>query len=238
MTLSQKLANFFPFLTNGSTPLLHPATDPVTVDPEKQVRVTNSTLQHDSADMEVLMQTHDAEFMSEGLVVEKLRVTYNSRSLEVSTVSVLEPTHLTRPILEDWAHASVRSTQLSSIGRAVNRSSYVAGARAACWRTCQGRFPDLIELLPNGDKGHAQEAIVFRRKPLSVTINWTINLKDDGEAQSDLSVHTEIPHAWSQERTTSDSEAKDVREVFDLLVRERGVTEAIAAIVKLLFWDD
>ena len=34
------------------------------------------------------------------------------------------------------------------------------------------------------------------------------------------------------------SEPKDVREAFDLLVRERGITEATAAIVKLLFQDD
>ena len=238
MNLCQKLANFFPFFDSGKAPSLRTASDPATVDPEKSVKILDSNLQTGVTDPEVLLQMHDVELISRGTMVEKLQIVFDSRSLEVSELSLLGPSLLYRPVLEAWTHASAPSKRLFSIGRAINRYTYVVGCRIACWQACQERYLGLVEPLRDKDAIQSQQAITFRRKRLSLSVNWTINLKDDGNAESNLSIHTELPATWLEERIASGREAEQVQEAFDLLVRERGVTEAIGAIVKLLFQDD
>ena len=233
------LSLFFPFSNDGNATRLRTTPSSTTVDPGETVKIKNSMLlDHYTDHPEALFQKHDAEFISNGSLLVALQVTVDSKTLEIYNLQLLEQGSFTSQELQTWTLADVRSKQLASIGTAINRCSHVIERRAACWRSCQERLPDLVEPLPNGESVYGQQVIKFQRQRLSLSITWAIRLRDGGEAESKLSITTGFPPAWLDEDIVSDSEGQDVREAFDLLVRERGVTEAIAAIVKLLFQPD
>ncbi len=242
--LPRKLAQFFPFLNNDTAVPLQSTSGEESRHTVKHVKITNSILGDDSTDPHLLLQSHDAWFMSENaLVEEKLRVRFDSRSLQISNVSLLPLGGFganlgIRPTMEEWFGGNVQSKELLSIGRAMNRCSAVAKKRDECWKACGERFGDLIKNESSEKRRHRDDKIIFQRKEMNLRIGWVISLKEDGDAESELSILAEFPQAWRKEGILLGTEIEDVRTAFDLLVRERGVTEAITEMVKLLFPND
>lgn len=161
------------------------------------------------------------------------------------------------PELQAWLLPDKHdSKDLTSIGTAISRCSAVTDLRAACWRTCRERHADLVVIpVPtktsnnnNNTINHPQQEtqLTFQHPTqphFSLSISWTITLRSsDGEAESSLDISLSFPPRWIDEGIVSANgggkgEVKAVREAFELLVQERGVTEGVLAIVKLLFPD-
>ena len=243
-SLPRKLTQFLPFPSNDTAQRMLLVTDEENFHSVKHIKITNSNLEGNSSDPDFLPQSHDTCFMSENAVVEEnVRIRFDSRSLQILDVSLLPLVEFSanpgiRPILEEWIREKSQSIELISIGRAVNRTMDVVKKRDKCWRACRERFSDLFIHEPPKKRATSDDEVVLRRKDMSLTIGWTIILTDEGEAQSELSILTEFPQAWWEERILAGREIEDVRAAFGILVGERGVTEAIAEIVKLLFPDE
>lgn len=182
--------------------------------------------------------------MSEdGLVEVKIRIKFDSRSFQISDMHLLPLSRSgakpgIRPALKEWISRNDKSKELFHIGRAVSCCSDLGEKRDNCWKECRERFDDLVLHKSTENKHLRDDEVIFRRKDMTLTIRWNIALKEDGAAQSELFISPEFPQAWWEEQILLGREIEDARAAFELLVTERGVTEAIAAMVKLLFPND
>lgn len=236
LSLPQRLSQFFPFSHNERAARLGAAPDPATLHLGQTVKIKSSELLNEGTDdPEALLQRHDAEFLSDGLLITALGITINSTTLEIHDLKMLEQDPDPPQEMQTWTLAGGHSRALTSIGTAVTSCSCVVERRAACWRSCYERHADLLEPLLDANAIHGRQTITFEREGLSLSITWQIRLREEGEAESKLSIALDLPPVWVNEGIVSGSEGADVREAFDLLVKERGVTEAITAMVKLLF---
>ena len=240
-TLVRRLNAFFPYLDGGTVPHLSTASNVAIVDSEATIRVSDPMLIVEPIDPEyeddpeAISQLHNVKFVSKGNVSERLQIIFNTRSLGVADVVLDGASPLIRPVLEDWIMDSSFPKKISDIGRAVNCTTRVVRRRTECWRACQDQFPELVQPLPSGAAMYSQQTIVFQRERISFTVNWMIELKDDGSAKSDLSIDTQFPSARTKPYVSPAGEMELVREALDVLVEERGVTNGIQAMVKIIF---
>ena len=78
-----------------------------------------------------------------------------------------------------------------------------------------------------------QQSILFSVSGVSFLVSWRINFNWTGETESYISACTSFPKAW-QTADEKDSFGK-IGEVFDRLLQERGVFDAVRIIVGLLY---
>lgn len=237
LSLPRMLSQFFLFSGVSEAARIDATPNVGPLDSGETVNIRDSILLDDNLDFpEALLQNYTAEFTSNGTVLLALRITINTKAFEIHDLKLLEQGSPALQELRTWTLTNIHSKQLPSIGTAVNRCSYVTERRTACWRSCHERHPELIATPLFGEGNiSSKQTITFQRQDLSLSITWAIRLREDGEAESKLSIAVDFPPAWVEEGIVSGSEGQGVREAFDLLVRERGVTEGIAAVVKVVF---
>ncbi|MCJ1250947.1 hypothetical protein MMC30_008176 [Trapelia coarctata] len=78
-----------------------------------------------------------------------------------------------------------------------------------------------------------RQSLLFTRSGVSILISWSIDFDWTGEAESHVSATASFPQSWrnADERASLGK----IGGVFDRLVRERGVFEAVKVVVVLLF---
>lgn len=79
-----------------------------------------------------------------------------------------------------------------------------------------------------------QQSILFTRAPdISLLITWRLTISQSGTVNSRLSAHAVFPEPWT--RAAGGEALEKVGEAFDLLIRERGVFEAVKTIWGVIF---
>lgn len=78
-----------------------------------------------------------------------------------------------------------------------------------------------------------RQSLLFTRSGVSLLISWSIDFDWTGEAESHVSAAASFPQCWrdADERAS----LRKIGDVFDRLVGERGVFEAVKGVVALLF---
>ena len=80
-----------------------------------------------------------------------------------------------------------------------------------------------------------RQSIIFTRRNLSLLVTWRISFDWIGEAQSELSASVRYPESWTQ--IDEMGSLQHMGRVFDILLKSKGVSQAIRTLVELLFSD-
>lgn len=144
------------------------------------------------------------------------------------------------------------------IGYGLGRYWDIATRRAQCWIRIAKSFPELIDL-PGNDAGKENAnpkdtagkrlKDVFSRKELArhigrsslllqssnahLLLSWKLSFDCTGEVQSSVSARAGFPDVWSE--ADDRGSLGKLPKVFDALVRERGVFEAVKIVGGILF---
>ena len=159
--------------------------------------------------------------------------------------------------LGSWVRPVCELGDVSTIGWATARYWKVNAVRAKIFARCRKRFLNLLsasEATANSSsedetdrqtpasKGISRQllhellgrdSLTFSDGVVSLCITWNISFDWTGEAESHVSACAAYPQAWKE----ADQRASlgKVDEVFERLVTEKGVFEAIRIVVSLLF---
>ena len=96
-------------------------------------------------------------------------------------------------------------------------------------------FKDLVANVPESNSPFfflGLQDLVFSRSNVQLKVDWRISLSDQGEVESHSSAYPRFPPAWQQD---ANSELARIGDAFTMLVEDRGITEAIGMICKVVF---
>ena len=247
-TLTQRLANFLPFATKPPPSEPRPpspndkdvnqvldldslgtAADPFTI-------TTSNTLLLPSAVDENLLQRAEVTMSTaHQLLTCDLELTTDIATQQVSHLDVRALSSWAEPELGSWLRQSHEKMELAVLGRAFGRYWEVANLRGECWISCKRDFKDLIANDPESDDPRFHlglQDLIFARSNVQLKVHWGISLGDQGEAESHSSADPRFPPAWQQ---GGNGELARIGDAFAMLVEDRGITEAIGMICKVVF---
>ena len=246
-TISQCLAQFLPFsgIQRTSAPkrlttIAQAADDfPDNTDPFT-IKVSNSTCSIPSASS--LLVRQDVEVSTpEHSMVARLRIMIAPTSQVISDIRVLGTTASTASELAPWLQADAKERTSTSIGKSIGQYLEESSLRTRCWTQCMNEYPGLVKAITETHSrleeaqflSHGGQSLCLERSSANVAIEWHISFTDDGDVDSKISSKTSVPEAWKE--LPGGHELGRIDEAFDGLVREKGVTEAIRAIARILF---
>ncbi|KAL9102062.1 MAG: hypothetical protein Q9163_002742 [Psora crenata] len=239
----QRLAQFLPFRGRQS----NPAPKPPPILPDQglsgnapfTVNISNSTIRPSLSDQSFLVR-QDVELSTpEHPRAAKLHVIVDPVSQKISGIEVLQMVTWATSELAPWLKEDAIDKTPTSIGKAVGQYLEASSLRARCWTQCKSDNPalEVVSLDDVRDNtqfpGYGAKLLQIARSPAKIVIQWHIGFTNDGDVQNRISSDTSLPEAWKG--LTGGHELGKIDEAFDSLVSERGVTEAIRVMVRILF---
>lgn len=255
-SVSQRVSHFLPFSgrphpplpklslidDSGATPSIE--TEETTTGPAPfSIKISNVALLPKASDSDALQQ-QDVDFItSQHSIPLTLQLTTNITTQRFIRISAV---HLPSWAVAEfglWLQEAPDELDVEAVGTAVGRFWRLSQLRARCWHQCQIEFPDLTvnAVSPNGRSSvepPEQEHLgcqfqQFSRSSVSITVHWRLSFTLEGEAESHVYAGATFPTAWKQ--ADRSDELGKVGQAFDLLVRDRGVTDAVRMILRLIF---
>ena len=168
--------------------------------------------------------------------VVSLQLSIDPMTQQVSPLEVLNTATWATTELNPWLSQSSIERTPTMIGTAIGRYIEVSGTRAHCWSQCNAHLRNLIVKgrdLNSKAAALGLRSIHFARALLKMTIEWNIGVNDEGEIESTVLSKCSFPENYRQFDSREDLSRID--EVFDNLIREKYVAEAIRIMAKILF---
>jgi len=143
---------------------------------------------------------------------------------------------------------------ITALGYGLGRYYDIAVRRASCWAKCHASFPALVEggkentvprLLEKRDLSSSQgqigyylghDSVVLRDRNAVLRVKWEITFDWTGEVESLITARARFPEVWYE--VDERRGLGKVPAVFDRLVRERGVFEAVEIMSGVVFRND
>ena len=230
-----RLAQFSPFSERRS--LVAPKHSPDLNSEEIQLtfRILSSSLALDFTDG--LLVRQDVEVATlDGKKIARLQmsidlISQTLKNLDTSDVATWAIRELS-PWLQKPPNGRTPTLMSSAIGRYVELSR----KRAECWSHCSAEMVNLISTDMNSISNFAGLglcSIQISRSTIAMPIEWQISINDEGDVESSVSCKSSFPKEWRQFDARADLSKVD--EIFYSLVIEKGVTEAVRIMTKILF---
>ena len=246
--LTRRLAKFLPFsikpLPPEPRPPSHENMDVIQVldlDVQQTAAVpftitTSNTLLLPPAVDNDLLQRQDVTMTTPlQLLTCDLRLAANITTQQISQLDVQALSPWAESELGSWLRQSREKMELAALGKAFGRYWEVAKLRGKCWINCKQDFTSLVANSPESNSPllHlGMQELVFARSNVQLKVTWRISLSDQGEVESHSSACPRFPAAWQQE---ANSELAKIGDAFMMLVEDRGISEAIGMICKVVF---
>ena len=245
--LAHRLAHFLPF----SNHYLAPTRDPDPVRGLDGPRHANTgALEEDvvapfdinilnirllpSTRNDVLLQRQEVVLLSSEHSLEaKLQFTMNVSDQTVVQLQLLELSPWANQELGTWLRLFPEGKDVSTIGRAFGRYSEVSRDRTQYFRDTHREFATLLPSEKTATYEPGLQTLSFTRDLVTLKITWVVSINNDGEIETQISAAAAFPDTW--QRTGGGAELDKVGEAFDLLVKDRGVMEAMRVVCKLIF---
>lgn len=178
------------------------------------------------------------------------RKTQKYTKLEISSISPWATVELGR-----WLRTEAVDLDRPTIEKTISRYWELSRIRATCWHRCEHDLKhNLAESHdenpsppgngpPNSPQFSlssfqpylGQQSLCLTQFPgIVLLINWRVAISPDGFVQSILSGHASFPDSWT-EKTSDAAALGKIGEVFDLLVQEFGVFEAVRTLGGVIF---
>ncbi len=247
-SLTRRLAEFLPFSIKPLPPeprppspkdmdemqlvdldVLQTATAPFTI------TTSNELLLSPTMDNDLLQQQDVTMSTAPQFLTCDLKLTANIITQQISQLDVQALSLWAEPELGSWLRQSREKIELTALGKGFGRYWEVAKLRGKCWIKCKQDFTSLIANAPESNSPLSylgMQELVFARSNVQLKVTWRISLSDQGEVESHSSACPRFPAAWQQEAT---SELSKIGDAFMMLVEERGISEAIVMICKVVF---
>ncbi len=247
-TLTQRLANILPFSmkprplepkpplpeTMDMNEILHLGSLQTTAEPFT-ITTSDTLLLPTAADNNLLQRQLVTMSTSHQLLTCNFQVTANIASQQISHFDLQELSPWAEPELGSWLRQSYKTMEPAALGRAFGHYWEVARLRGNCWISCKQEFKDLVANVPESNSPFfflGLQDLVFARSNVQLKVDWRISLSDQGEVESHSSAYPRFPPAWQQD---ANSELARIGDAFTMLVEDRGITEAIGMICKVVF---
>ncbi len=177
-----------------------------------------------------------------------LVATVDITSQTVTHCQVLTLSSWAEEELGSWLRGVRQDISLASIGKAFGSYLITCMERLQCWSDTARDVSHLFVNISNfeGLPLHASDAdpgqitvllrqpeCVLTRGSVILRITWRISINEEGHVDSDVSAHPQFPDKW--QRADIGAELAKVGEVFDLLMQEKSVPQAISVIAGLMF---
>ena len=246
-TLTQRLATFLPFSirshsSESEPPLANKDVDQAldletaeTIAEPFAIITSDALLLPSIVDDNLLQRQKVIMSTSHHLLTCDLQLTANIATQQISHFDILALSSWAEPELGSWLRQYGEEMELAVLGRAFGRYWEVAKLRGKCWINCKQDFSDLVANAPDSSSPLlylGMQDLVFARSNVQLKVNWRISLSDQGDIESHSSACSRFPPAWQQE---SNNELAKIGDAFALLVEDRGITEAIGMICKVVF---
>lgn len=247
-TLTQRLAGFLPFSMKPRPPeprppspkdkdvnsvlysdILQTAAVPFTI------TTSNMLLLPFTVDNDLLQRQDVTMSIPQQLLTCDLQLTAFITTQQISNLDIRALSSWAEPELGSWLREPREKTELAALGRAFGRYWEVAKLRGKCWISCKQNFNDLVANAPESDSPllyFGMQDIVFARSNVQLKVTWRISLSDHGEVESHSSAYPRFPATWQQE---ADSDLAKISDAFIMLVEDRGISEAVGMICKVVF---
>ena len=247
-SLTQRLANFLPFAMKSRLPEpSHPS--PKTKDVNQgldldilqttaepfTITTSETVLLPSTVDEDLLQRQELAMSTAHQLLACDLQITANIATQQVSHMDIKALSSWAEPELGSWLRQPREEMELAALGRAFGRYWEVAALRGKCWISCKQDFKDIVANAPESNSPPFYlgiQDLVFARSNVQLKVHWGISLSEQGEVESHSSACPRFPPAWQQE---ANSELAKIGEAILMLVEDRGITEAIGMICKVVF---
>ena len=178
----------------------------------------------------------------------RIQITVDISSQIVIQVKVLDLSPWSEQEFGSWIRTNAEGGSLISIGKAIGQYWIACLKRIQCWNNIAREFSDLI--LHQGDLGrlslcdlghdHAilplylgQQEFSLSHHNVTLHIIWRISINGDGEVSNVLSARPRFPDRWGHIEVAS--ELDKVGAAFNLLIKQKGINEAISLISRLMF---
>ena len=247
-SLTQRLANFLPFALRTPPSELRPPSPKSTelsqvleLDTLQTAAVpfatftSNTLLLSPTVDNDLLQRQNVNMSTPQRLLTCDLEITVNVTTQQTSHLDVQKLSSWAEPELGLWLRKSCKEMDLPALGRAFGHYWEAAKLRGECWISCKRDFQDLVANPPESDSPHVyygMQDLVLARSNVQLKVSWHISISDQGEVESHSSAYPRFPAAWQQE---VNSELSSIGDAFKLLVEDRGVSDAIGTICKVVF---
>ena len=247
-TLTQRLAEFLPFSIGPQPPqprshfpknkdvnhildsdIMQTAAAPFTI------TTSNTSLLPSTADNDLLRRQDVTLSAPQQLLTCNLQFTTNITAHQITELDIQALTSWAEPELGSWLRKSREKMEVAALGRAFGRYWEVAKLRGKCWISCKQEYTHLVANSPESTSAllyFGMQDFVFARSNVQLKVTWRISLSDQGEVESHSSAYPRFPAAWQQE---ANSELTKVGDAFMMLVEDRGISEAIGMICKVVF---
>ena len=247
-TLTQRLANFLPFSTKARSPEPRSSSpknmDVVQVQDLDVLETTAAPFTITTSDTSLLSSPMDNNLLQrqdvtmstpQQILTCELQVTAEIATQQISHLDIQALSPWANPELGSWLRQSREKMELAALGRAFGRYWEVARLRGKCWISCKQDFKSLVVNFPEPNSPLyylGMQDLVFARSNVQLKVTWRISLSDQGEVESHSSAYPRFPAAWQQE---ANSELAKIGDAFLMLVEDRGISEAIGMICKVVF---
>lgn len=247
-TLTQRLANFLPFSIKPRVPEPRPPSPknkdvnqvldlelPQTTAAPFTITTSETLLLPLAVDNSILQQQNVTMSTPQQLLKCDLQITANVTTQQISHLDIQALSSWAEPELGSWLRESREKMELAALGRAFGRYWEVAKRRGKCWISCKQDFRSLVANSPESNSPLlylGMQDLVFARSNVQLKVTWRISLSDQGEVESHSSAYPRFPAAWQQE---ANSELAKIGDAFLMLVEDRGISEAIGMICKVVF---
>lgn len=247
-TLTQRLAKFLPFSIKARPPeprspspknkdvdqvldldMLETTAAPFTI------TTSDTSLLPSQVDDNILQQQDVTMSTPQQILTCDLQLSANIATQQISDLKIQALSSWAEPELGSWLRQSREKTELAALGRAFGRYWEVAKLRDKCWISCKQDFRSLVINFPESNSPLfylGMQDLVFARSNVQLKVTWRISLNDQGEVESHSSAYPRFPAAWQQE---ANSELAKIGDAFLMLVEDRGISEAIGMICKVVF---
>lgn len=164
----------------------------------------------------------------------------------ITQLQVLDVSSWAEQELGTWLRARFEERSLEIIGTVFGRYWNLCLQRLKCWKASSRDLKDLMardlsRILLHTDPTDpsdlleilSQQTLSLIRDEVALDIKWNISIKDDGEVESHVSARPKFPDTWR--RTEIGTELSKVGQALDMLVKDRGVAQAISVVARLMF---
>lgn len=175
------------------------------------------------------------------LLQAKLQVTMDGADLMVTGLTILDISPWAHRELGTWFALLNGNKNLSAVGAAFGHYYVVSKERAECFRDSEQEFRAVLDnqmaatSIRHQDLSSylGRQTLTFSREPVALEFSWLVSINDEGEVESLISAKAKFPASWQQ--TEGGDQLTKVGEAFDILVKDRGMKEAIRVVCKLIF---
>ena len=254
-TLAQRLAKFLPFAikpppTEPRPP--SPQTKDITQVPdldnlqttaEPFTVTTSDTLLLPPTENKGLLQRQEIHLSTPNQLLKcDLKLTTNIATQKISHLTIQALSSWAEPELGSWLRQPHDQMDLASLGSAFGRYWEVASLRSNCWISCRQNFKDLVTNAPPSDSLDNTlsylgiQDLVLARSNVQLELHWGISLNNKGEVESQSSACAKFPPAWHHRQgVNGGEELAKIGEAFSMLVEDRGITEAVGMVCRIVF---